>query len=221
MRRLSLIGMAGIGKSYWSMRLEAHGYRRFCCDDLIAEKLGKALIRSDGTTMSMGEWMGFPFNEGYREREHTYLTYEIEVLNEVLDYLEHPERNPDENIVVDTTGSVIYDGNGLLEKLRRHTTVVYFSTPDAVQKQLLNAYISSPHPMLWKDLFRKAPQETNMQALVRCYPQLLIYRTNMYELFADVTIDYYRCRERNFGVRELLEVVVGTAEVEETLPGRL
>lgn len=215
MIRLSLIGMAGIGKSYWAMKLEAHGFRRFCCDDLIAEKLGTELIRSDDTSMSMGQWMGFPFHEKYRERENTYLTYEIEVLNEVLDYLEDPERNPDENIVVDTTGSVIYTGKGLLEELRRHTTVVYFSTPAEVQKQLLNVYVSNPHPMLWKDVFRKAPEETNMEALARCYPQLLVSRQNMYELFADVTIDYYQCREKNYGVRDLLEAIVGRVDVKE------
>ena len=60
MKRLSLIGMAGIGKYYWSKKLEAEGFRRFCCDDLIASKLGPQLIRSDGATMTMGEWMGFP-----------------------------------------------------------------------------------------------------------------------------------------------------------------
>lgn len=221
MIRLSLIGMAGIGKSYWAMKLEAQGFRRFCCDDLIEEKLGPELIRPNGTTMSMGEWMGFPFHEGYREREHTYLTHEIEVLNEVLDYLGDPERNPDENIVVDTSGSVIYTGNGLLEELRRHTTVVYFSTPAEVQKQLLKAYVSNPHPMLWKDMFRKAPEETNMQALARCYPQLLMSRQKMYELFVDVTIDYYQCREKNFGVGDLLEAVAGRAEGEETSAERL
>jgi len=208
MIRLSLIGMAGIGKTYWSMQLEAHGFKRFCCDDLIAEKLGPKLIRSDETPISMGEWMGFPFDDGYRERERTYLAYETEVIREVLDDLRDSERNRAENIAVDTTGSVIYIGKALLEALRRHTTVVYFSTPNAVREQLLDAYVSTPHPMLWRGMFHESAEETHMQALARCYPQLLVSRQNRYELLADVTLDYNQCREKNFGVKDLLEAVV-------------
>jgi hypothetical protein len=37
----------------------------------------------------------------------------------------------------------------------------------------------------------------------------------MYELFADVTIDYYQCREKNFGVGDLMEAVVGRAKARE------
>ena len=59
--RISLIGMAGAGKTYWSIKLAQQGFRRFCCDDLIAAKLAPDLKRPDGSTMGMGEWMGFPY----------------------------------------------------------------------------------------------------------------------------------------------------------------
>jgi hypothetical protein len=214
MIRLSLIGMAGIGKSYWSMRLKACGFKRFCCDERIAEKLGSALIRSDGTTMSMGEWMGFPFHDGYQARAHLYMAYEAEVVSEVLEYFEASEGSHAENVVVDTTGSVIYVGRALLDALRRHTTVVYFSTPNAVRQQLLDAYVSRPHPMLWKETFQKMAGETNMEALARCYPRLLASRQKLYALFADVTLDYYQCREKDFGVNELLTAVAGRENME-------
>ena len=205
--QLSLIGMAGTGKSYWSNKLAEHGFKLFCCDDLISKKLAPLLKRPDGTTMRMGEWMGFPFHAGYKKRESKYLNFEIEVLNEILDYLEENDNNLDEDVVVDTTGSVIYTGEGILKKVRQYTIVVYLSTPPEVRDQLLRAYVSNPHPMLWRGVFNKGPNETNKEALARCYPKLFVARQLLYERYADVTIDYYTRIEEGFGVSEFLEAV--------------
>ena len=206
--RLSLIGMAGSGKSYWSMKLVEHGFRRFCCDDLIAAKLDPELTRPDGTTMELGQWMGFPYEPHYRERESKYLACEIEVLTEILDYLESRKSNPEEKIVLDTTGSVIYTGERILRRLRRYTTVIYLSIPPEVRGQLLKAYVSNPHPMLWRNVFSKDPDETEQEALARCYPRLVVARERLYEHYANVTIDYYRRSEEGFGVSDLLNAVV-------------
>ena len=101
--RLSLIGMAGSGKSYWSRKLAEHGFRRFCCDDMIEAKLAPELTRSDGTMMKVAEWMGFPYGPHYQKCESQYLAYETEVLTEILDCLENHENNPGENIVVEVS----------------------------------------------------------------------------------------------------------------------
>ncbi len=206
--RLSLIGMAGSGKSYWSMKLVEHGFRRFCCDDLIAAKLDPELTRPDGTTMELGQWMGFPYEPHYRERESKYLAYEIEVLTEILEYLESRKSNPEEKIVLDTTGSVIYAGERILRRLRRYTTVIYLSIPPEVRGQMLKAYLSNPHPMLWRNVFSKDPDETEQEALARCYPRLVVARERLYEHYANVTIDYYRRSEESFGESDLLNTVV-------------
>jgi shikimate kinase len=200
--------MAGSGKSYWSMKLVEHGFRRFCCDDLIAAKLDPELTRPDGTTMELGQWMGFPYEPHYRERESKYLAYEIEVLTEILEYLESRKSNPEEKIVLDTTGSVIYAGERILRRLRRYTTVIYLSIPPEVRGQMLKAYLSNPHPMLWRNVFSKDPDETEQEALARCYPRLVVARERLYEHYANVTIDYYRRREEGFGVSDLLNTVV-------------
>jgi len=205
---LSLIGMAGSGKSYWSMKLVEHGFRRFCCDDLIAAKLDPELTRPDGTTMELGQWMGFPYEPHYRERESKYLACEIEVLAEILEYLESRKSNPEEKIVLDTTGSVIYTGERILRRLRRYTTVIYLSIPPEVRGQLLKAYVSNPHPMLWRNVFSKDPDETEQEALARCYPRLVVARERLYEHYANVSIDYYRRSEEGFGVSDLLNAVV-------------
>ena len=205
--RISLIGMAGSGKSYWSKKLAQNGFRRFCCDDLIAEKLAPSLIRPDGTTMGMGEWMGFPYEHHYTKHESQYLTCEIAVLTEILDYLTSHENTPEENIVVDTTGSVIYTGKEILQGLCRFTTVIYLLTPPKIQEQLLNAYITKPHPMLWRDSFTKKSGETNREALARCYPHLLSARTRLYARYAAVEVDYYQRTKKGFTVREFLHAI--------------
>jgi len=205
--RISLIGMAGSGKSYWSKKLAQHGFRRFCCDDLIVARLAPDLTGPDGTTMEMGTWMGFPYERNYKKRESTYLTYEIKVLIEILEYLESHKNTRKENIVIDTTGSVIYIGDEILQKLGQYTTVIYLLTPPEVQDKLLNAYISKPHPMLWRDSFSKKSGETNQEALARCYPQLLSARERLYARYADVEIDYYRRNEKGFSVTDFLHVV--------------
>ena len=205
--RLSLIGMSGSGKSYWALKLARHGFRRFCCDDLIASKLAPELRKPDGTIMSLGEWMGFPYQSHYEVREAKYLACEIEVLNRILAYLEHPEGVPDENLVIDTTGSVIYAGENILAGLRTHTRVVRIATPPEIQEQMLEAYVANQRPVLWRGLFSIQPNETNEEALVRCYPGLLAARELLYERHCDVTIDYYRASEADFGVDDLLELI--------------
>ena len=56
--RLSLIGMSGSGKSHWSKKLTAYGFKAFHCDDLIEELLTEDLLGADGIPLSVGEWMG-------------------------------------------------------------------------------------------------------------------------------------------------------------------
>ena len=204
---LSLIGMSGSGKSVWSVKLRNIGYRRFCCDDLITEKLAHELTRLDGTVMELGEWMGFPYQSQYKEREAKYLACEIEVLTEILDHLEGRENRTEEKIVVDTTGSAIYTGNKILRGLRRCTTVVHLSTPPEAQALMLKAYLANKRPVLWRDLFEKEPDETNQAALARCYPRLLSSREQLYEQNADVTIDYYSLNQNGFGVNDFLEKI--------------
>jgi shikimate kinase len=199
---LSLIGMSGSGKSYWSTELAELGYLRFCCDELIADKLAAELNRSDGTAVDLGEWMGFPYEPPYKERAYKYLACEIEVIGEILDYLSGS--NPDERVVVDTTGSVIYTGKDMLERLKSNSTVVHLTTPPEVKQRMLRVYLGQPRPVLWREVFSKKRGETNEEALARCYPLLLFSRQRLYEQYADVTIDYYVRHRKGFGVKDFL-----------------
>ena len=202
--RLSLIGMSGSGKSLWSQKLSDWGFTRLCCDDLITEKLSHELTRPDGTTMEVGEWMGFPYKPQYKERESKYLACEIEVLTDILEDLETGKHHAEEDIVVDTTGSVIYTGQDILRRLRRSTTVVHLSTPSEIQELMLKSYLANRRPVLWRDFFEKEPNETNDMALARCYERLLFSRERLYEQNAHVIIDYYSLNQHGFGVSDFL-----------------
>lgn len=199
--------MSGSGKSYWSKRLVELGFRRYCCDELISTKLAKELTRSDGTVQGLGEWMGYPYEPHYKEHEKKYLSCEMEVLNEILSGLECHENNLNDNIVVDTTGSVIYTGGNILEKLRRFTTVVHLSTPTDVKELMLEVYVANPRPVLWRDFFNKKPNETNEHALARCYPRLLSTREQLYEQYSDITISYHIRNEEGFGAGDFINVL--------------
>lgn len=205
--RLSIIGMSGSGKSHWAARLAEHGFKRFCCDDLIKEKLTSELIRPDGSLMELGEWMGFPYEPRYRTRESRYLTCEIEVLAEIINCLRVHTNNPNEDVVIDTTGSVIYTGEEILKNLCRYTTVVHLATPPEVQELMLKAYIANQRPVLWRDMFSQRPNEANEEALAKCYPGLLSSRERLYKQYADVTIDYYTLNADGFTVSHFLKLV--------------
>jgi len=200
--RLTLIGMSGTGKSQWSKRLQKAGFRRYCCDAMIAAKLDHELRRPDGSEMPMGAWMGFPYQEGYPAREARYLACEIEVLHAILDKLEQTDET--ENVVLDTTGSVVHTSADLLKRLRRSTTVAYLSVPSKQRQALLRAYMAQPRPILWNGIYQPQPGESHEAALDRCYARLLAKRERLYRRYANVEIDYeHRC-QAGFSVADFL-----------------
>ena len=205
--RISFIGMSGSGKSSWSRRFSEHGFTRFCCDEMIARKLARELRRTDGTLMALGTWMGWPDETGYSEREARYLHCEMEVLAEICDYLADPGNDGKQRIVVDTTGSVVYAGEDLLERLRRRTVVVHLSTPPEIREQMLSAYLRTMRPVLWRDHFTRHAHETREQALARGYPALLASREQLYGRAAHITIDHRTHAREGLPVTALLEEI--------------
>jgi len=188
--RIALIGMSGCGKTHWSRVFAKQGFRHFCCDDRITKKLSPLLKRPDGSIMELGEWMGLPYEDHYEDREAQYLAHEIDVLTEILAYLEGRRQSREEDVVVDTTGSVIYAGDNILERLRENTIVVHLETPPRVRELMLQKYLTNRRPVLWRGLFMKKKEETEKEALARCYPALLSARERQYARHAHLTIAY-------------------------------
>jgi shikimate kinase len=205
--KLSLIAMSGSGKSYWSAKLAECGFRHFDCDGMIAAKLDTVLKRTDGTIQSLGEWMGFPYQSGYQQREIRYLECEKKVLRQIFEAIEKGPADPDLNIVVDTTGSVIYTGKALLDHLRHLTTVVYLETDFEVKDRMLLSYRTDPRPVLWQGQFVRNPDENNQAALARCYAVLLAQRERLYKRYAHVSIPYAQYRRKDWTVVDLIEAI--------------
>lgn len=210
---ISLIGMSGSGKSYWSEKLEEHGFRRFCLDALITRELRRELSQKDGSSLTLGEWMGFPFEDGYLEREKIYLSCEKRLMAEVLQTIDENARTGSrENTVVDTTGSVIYTGDNILGKLRSLTTIVYFTVPPEVREAMLRQYLSNPRPVLWRGLFSMGPGESVNRALFRSYNALLDSREVLYGRLAHLEIDYFTRNSPHFGASRFLEIAAGAVK---------
>jgi len=191
--RLALIGMSGAGKSYWTTRIAAAGYPAISCDTQIESRL-KPALQSGGYTGINGvaAWMGWPHLPTYADRESAYLSEEIAVLDEVLTGL---EKNPERDLVLDTTGSVIYVGNHLLHRLRKQMLVVYLAASRDEQQLLIQRYLEDPKPVLWRGAFQARAGEDPKATVARCYPVLIGARRQSYEALAHCSIPVADLRE--------------------------
>lgn len=184
--RVALVGMSGVGKTFWTRRLAAAGWPTICCDDLIEQRLWPHLAAGGFSGINgVARWMGWPDGTTYAEREAAYLAAEIAALEQVLSGL---EQNPGRELVLDTTGSVIYAGNHLLLRLRRLMTVVYLAASVTEQQLLIDRYLSDPKPVLWHGAFQPKPGETSRQTIARCYSPLIETRRRAYEALAHCTL---------------------------------
>jgi len=212
--RLALIGMSGSGKSHWAKNLAALGCPTICCDDAIELRLAP-ILKAGGYEGINGvaAWMGWPDSPTYAEREAEYLREEIATLDEVLSVL---EKDPNRELVLDTTGSVICTGNHILHRLRRQMIVLYLASSDAEVELLIQRYLRDPKPVLWQGVFQPRPGETPHDTVVRCYPLLIAARRRSYEALAHVTLPTLTTREisppgtsRNAAVGQALLEKVG------------
>ncbi|MGB0767245.1 MAG: shikimate kinase [Phycisphaeraceae bacterium] len=203
---LSFIGMSGVGKSYWARQLAQAGWPHLDCDAMIAQRLGEIVTtgENEDPVHAVGRWMGMPWDDGYETREAKYLELEQAVTASALDQLATPTDRP---AVIDTTGSVVYTGQAMLDRLKRSTRVVYFAVPDAVRQQMVELYLSEPKPVLWQGGYEPGPDELEAHALERCYAELLQNRAERYRALADVSIDYHAVREPGFGIDALLDLL--------------
>jgi hypothetical protein len=62
---------------------------------------------------------------------------------------------------------------------------------------------------LWRGKFSKKSHEKNIEALARCYPELLTYRERLYKRYAHITIAYDRYRKKGLNVTDFLMAVQG------------
>ena len=191
--RLALIGMSGSGKTFWTKRLAETGRPSISCDDRIEQRLAPRLAAGGYAGINgVAAWMGWPDSPTYAGREAEYLAEEIHTLDEILNVL---ERNRQQKLILDTTGSVIYTGNSLLMRLRRQMTVVYLAASAEEQQLLIERYMTDPKPVLWRGAFWPRPGEAPRETVARCYPALIAARRQSYQALAHCTLPLAALRD--------------------------
>lgn len=184
--RLALVGMSGAGKTFWTKRLVEAGHAGFSCDDGIEGRLHSRLAGGRHAGINgVAAWMGWPDSPTYHERETEYLAQEIAVLDEILDQL---QREPSRELILDTTGSVIYAGTNLLWRLRRQFTVVHLAASAEEEQLLIDRYLADPKPVLWRGAFQPRANESARETVKRCYPILMAARRCSYEALAHCSV---------------------------------
>jgi shikimate kinase len=217
--RLALIGMSGAGKTFWTKRLAESGRASISCDDRIEQRLAPRLAGGGFAGINgVAAWMGWPDSATYAGREADYLAAEIHTLDVILTVL---EKNPLQELVLDTTGSVIYAGNNLLMRLRRQMTVVYLAASESEQQLLIERYLSDPKPVLWRGAFLPRPGEAPRETVARCYPTLIAARRRSYEALAHCTLPVAELRDtpRDVSHATPLDAAAFLALIEKKLEG--
>ena len=191
--RLALIGMSGSGKTFWTKRLAETGRPSISCDDRIEQRLAPRLAAGGYAGINgVAAWMGWPDSPTYAGREAEYLAEEIHTLDKILNVL---ERNRQQELILDTTGSVIYTGNNLLMRLRRQMKVVYLAASAEEQQLLIERYMTDPKPVLWRGAFQPRAGEAPRETVTRCYPALIAARRQSYEVLAHCTLPVAELRD--------------------------
>ena len=154
----------------------------------------------------MANWLGQPSDPDYKEKEQIYLELEREVVSEAMELLGPDGWNLKQNIVVDTTGSVIYLGDKIMEGLKQRSRMVYLAIPDAELEFMIEQYFSDPKPVIWGDAFQPKESETTEESLKRCYPELIHWRAERYRSYADMMLIMDRDHRDRMSVTRFLQL---------------
>lgn len=177
--RIALIGMSNIGKSHWARRFKSrHGFHHYEVDDRIQESLSLSSIARSA------EWMGHPYQQGYVEKAAEYLQLEAEFTQKADDV--------QGNIILDTTGSVIYLDDDQRGKLSTDYLIIYLSARSDDIESLEKIFKTSPKPLIWGDHYRKLPAMSEEDSMMALYPSLLVMRDGIYRDLADIKIEARR-----------------------------
>lgn len=174
--QIAFIGMSNIGKSYTASRLsKSHGFTLIEVDKIIWEMLGEQSMAD------FARWQGQPYSDGYSAREAKSIAMETDATRKALtDY--------DGNQLLDTTGSVIYVSDDVLETLCQNWVIVHIAAQPQDLERLKSDYFNLPKPLVWRDKFIRDSSLSPDDNIRQCYPDLLASRKMSYEALADITL---------------------------------
>ena len=185
---LTFVGLSGSGKSSLSHRfVHELQWKAYHCDELIEVQLFGEIPHSQPVaTRRLAGWLGQPYSPAFAERQEKYLYAEQLVLKDICAAIDR--RAEDEKIIIDSTGSFIYMDDPTIAEVRKRSTVVYFEMPDSDEEQLFEQYLADPKPVVWRNLYDPRDGEDKIDALHRCYAELMHERGELYAKYADVTV---------------------------------
>lgn len=193
--KIAVIGMSNTGKSYRSQQLHKEcGFERYCVDDLIGTSLG-----FEGDT-ELAHWLGQPNSHGFTERQMQYLQKEKELT------LACPLSSK-ESIVLDTTGSVIYLDDEVKEFLHKNFLVVQLDASASIIGVMMEDFFVHPKALIWGESFSQQKEESDVEALRRCYPLLLKDRIEKYRSLGEVFLPAEISRSAKIGIDRFLEII--------------
>ncbi len=204
---VTLIGMSGVGKSYWSSRLEKEaGFKRICCDDLIGEALEKKLVKLGvkPDLNSIAKWRGLPYEEKYQANERLQIMNEQEVMEAVCEEI---ERMGSEDIVVDTSGSMVYIDPMVITGLKEHSLMVYIVANEEQVTELYNDEVIFRRPLVWGAAYKQNQNENPTEAMRRCFADLIKWRASQYERWSDISIPYNQLRNETLNTEQFLALL--------------
>jgi len=196
--RLSFIGMSNIGKSFTAMRLrKSHGFDLYEVDEAIQKALDLKSMQESA------DWMGFPYEGTYAVREAEYLALESRLTAAAFDGAKG-------NMILDTTGSVIYTDDKTRGILRDQSVVVHIQAGPNNLRRLETLYFKSPKPLIWAGQYIEGGNQSKMDNLKASYPDLLASRMDAYEALADVSIPASLLFEGTTTPDMILEAIAGS-----------
>lgn len=201
---LSLIGMSNIGKTYWSKKMQAVGFKHFNCDDLIEAKLAPVLKRLGYSGIAdVSRWLGQPYDKRFVANQQKYLSLEKEIMKNIFTQIRNEKK---QNTVIDATGSIVHTGKDVCLKLKQHSLVVYIETAEDLKEEMFKKYFKKPKPVIFGKMFIQKKPETAKQALKRCYQELLNWRGMLYTEYADVIIPQGAIK-KNMDIQQFISLI--------------
>ncbi len=193
--RIALIGMSNIGKSYTAMRLATHYDMSLIeVDKLIWEDLGQSSMDD------FAAWQGHPYSKGYNEREAQSIALETKATTKAL-------RTQSHNPLLDTTGSVIYTSQAVLDRLKTQYYTIHIRASENAVNRLKIQYFKQPKPLIWAGYYKDIDGKTPSESILDCYPKLLAARAKAYSAIADHTLESSFILNPDIGIADIYEAL--------------
>lgn len=193
--QIAFVGMSNIGKSYTGMRLAtAFDFELIEVDKIIWESLGQ------GSMADFAKWQGQPYSDGYAEREAKSIALESDATAKAIS-------DPNGNVILDTTGSVIYTNKSVQERLLSDWYVIHISASEDAINMLKKKYFKNPKPLIWRDYYKAKPGQTPQEAVLECYPKLLSSRAKAYAALADTSIGSDVILDTSLKIEDIFEAL--------------